>query len=129
MKAVSAGGVGPAGVSGHISPLRAPLVLLVSCVVTAGAACNRGRPAWVLMHPPEVRDESYPRGYRLLPRAPLAEWQSVAVFDTEAACEATREKNVDGSIDRAREEHGDDAKYELTVRRAVNAVCVTAEGK
>jgi hypothetical protein len=90
--------------------------------LAVAAACHRG-PAWVLLHPPEVRDESYPRGYRLVPAAPLAEWRSVAGFDSEAACQAARQKGVDDSIDRARAEHGDDAKYELTVRRAVNAVC------
>jgi hypothetical protein len=101
--------------------------LLVVLVSSAVAACNRGRPAWVLMHPPEVRDESYPKGHRLLTAAPVAEWRSVAAFDTEAACEAARQKNVDDSIDRARAEHGDDAKYDLTVRRAVHALCVTAD--
>jgi hypothetical protein len=85
-------------------------------------ACHR-RPAWVLLHPPEVRDESYPRGYRLLPAAPLADWHAVEGFADQDACEAARRKNVDQSIDRARAAHGDDAKYELTVRRAVHAVC------
>ena len=78
----------------------------------------------MLMHPPEVRDESYPKGYRLLSNAPVAEWRRVAEFDSEAACDAARTRDVDDSIDRARAEHGEDAKYELPVRRAVNAICV-----
>lgn len=101
--------------------------MLVASLAGA-AACHRA-PAWVLLHPPEVRDESYPRGWRLLPAAPLAEWRSVAGFDSEAACEAARKKDVDDSIDRAHAEHGEDAKYELTVRRAVNAVCARPEPK
>jgi hypothetical protein len=95
----------------------------------AGVACHRARPAWILMHPPEVRDESYPRGYRLLPAAPMSEWRRVAAFDTQDACEAARRRDVDDSIDRARAEHGDDAKYDLTVRRAVNAICTTGKRK
>ena len=99
-------------------------IALVSAVVAVGAACHRARPAWVLMHPPEVPDASYPRGYRLVPAAPIAEWRGVAAFDSEAACEAARKKDVDDSIDHARADHGDEAKYDLPVRRAVNAVCV-----
>jgi hypothetical protein len=76
------------------------------------------------MQPPEVRDDSYPKGYRLVTAAPLAEWHGVATFETEDGCRAAARKSVDDSIDRARAEHGDDAKFELSVRRAVNAVCV-----
>jgi hypothetical protein len=106
--------------------LRAPLVALVSSALVA-AACHRSRPAWFLLHPPEVRDDSYPKGYHLLTAAPLDQWRRVAAFDSEAACVAARQRNLDDSIDRARAEKGDDAKYDLTVRRAVNAVCVTPE--
>ncbi|HYR96532.1 MAG TPA: hypothetical protein VEM57_07320 [Candidatus Binatus sp.] len=109
-------------------PPRPASLLVVLIVGLAAVACTRPR-SWVLMQPPEVADESYPRGYRLVPTAPIAEWRSVAAFGTEAACDAARKKDVDDSIDHARVEHGKDAKYELGVRRAVNAVCVTRERK
>ena len=78
------------------------------------------------MQPPEVRNESYPRGYQLLPGAPLSDWRQVAAFDNEAACEEARQRRTDEAIDRARAAVGeDDAKYDLDVRRAVQARCVT----
>ena len=117
-----------AGVSGGMPRPLLLIVPLVACCL-ATAACVRSRSTWVLMHPPEVADESYPKGYRLVPTAPIGEWRRVDAFDTEDACEAARKKNLDDSIDRARVDHGEDAKYELTVRRAVNAVCVAAGGK
>ena len=77
------------------------------------------------MQPPEVRNESYPRGYQLLPGAPLSDWRQVAGFDSETACEEARQRRTDEALDRARAAVGeDDAKYDLDVRRAVNARCV-----
>jgi hypothetical protein len=108
--------------------MRRRAVVVWVGIVTA-VACAGARPAWTLMHPPEVRDDAYPKGYHLLSTAPLAEWRRVATFDSEAACEAARRRDVDDAIDRARAEHGAAAKYELGVRRAVNAICVAGGGK
>jgi len=102
---------------------RAALVTLL--LLGALTACLRPRPAWTLVQPPEVRNESSPRGYQLLPAAPLGEWHEVAAFDSELACEAARKERLDGAIVRARAAVGDDAKNDLDVRRAVNARCVT----
>jgi hypothetical protein len=79
---------------------------------------------WLLLHPPEVRDEAYPMGYHLLGEAPLGEWRLQTAFATERECDAARRRNIDETIDRARAEHGQAAKYELAVRRAVHARCV-----
>jgi hypothetical protein len=100
-------------------------VLLVLLLLGTLAACLRPRPSWTLVEPPEVRNENFPRGYQLLPTAPLDEWHRVATFASEAACEAARKGRLDDAIDRARAAVGDDARYDLDVRRAVNSRCVT----
>jgi len=108
--------------------LRSALLWAGVCLAIAG--CMRSRlPAatsddWVLVHPPEVREEGRPRGYRLLPEAPLSDWRPQASFATEVECNQAQRKNIDDSIDRARGAVGDQAKFELTVRRAVQALCV-----
>ena len=98
--------------------------LLAACLLAALTACMRPRATWTLMQPPEVRNESYPRGYQLLPGAPPSDWHQVAAFDNEAACEEARQRRTDEAIDRARAAVGEDAKYDLDVRRAVNARCI-----
>ena len=104
----------------------AATTLRAACLVVALGGCLRPRPAWMLLAPPEVRNESYPRGWQLLPGAPMSDWRRVAVFDSEAACEEARQRRTDDAIDRARATVGEDAKYDLDVRRAVNARCVAA---
>jgi len=99
--------------------------LLAACLLAA-LACMRPRPTWTLVQPPEVRNESYPRGFQLLPEAPMSDWREVAVFDSEAACEEARRRRTDEAIERARTAVGEEAKYDLDVRRAVNARCVAA---
>ena len=91
----------------------------------AALACMRPRPTWTLLQPPEVRNESYPRGFQLLPDAPVSDWRQVATFASEAACEEARQRQMDEAIDRAHAAVGEDAKYDLDVRRAVNARCVS----
>jgi hypothetical protein len=97
------------------------------------AACATGRLAgppstWLLVQPPEVRDADAPRGYRLLPRAPIGEWREQGAFATEAECLQARKDEVNRTIDTARAAYGEpEAKFDLTVRRAVNARCVEAE--
>jgi hypothetical protein len=95
-------------------------------LLAAAVACTRERSGWLLMQPPEVRDDAYPKGYHLLSGAPIAEWRRVATFDTEEACETARKQSTDDAIDQARETSGDEAKFDLTVRRAVNALCIRA---
>jgi hypothetical protein len=92
-------------------------------VLLIAAACAR-KPAWNLVHPPEVPNSAYPRGYQLLIDADTTQWHSVGTFESETACEAARKQNTDDSIDRARERYGPDAKFDLPVRRAVQARCV-----
>ena len=87
------------------------------------AACAP-RPAWKLLQPPEVANSAYPRGYQVLKDAAQTEWHSVEVFDSERACEAARKQRTDEAIDRAREQYGAEAKYDLAVRRAVHTRCV-----
>jgi hypothetical protein len=108
--------------------LRSLLLWATGCLALAGCVRFRAPAAtpgdWVLVHPPEVREEGRPKGYRLLPDAPLSDWRPQASFATEVECDQARRKNTDDSIDRARAEVGDQAKFELTVRRAVQALCV-----
>jgi hypothetical protein len=96
-------------------------------------ACSRLRPAserkaeWVMIRPPEVADAQAPRGYHLVPTAPESEWLHQACFASQAECDEAREANAETAIVRARASLGDDAKFDLDVRRAVNARCVRAE--
>ena len=80
-----------------------------------------------MIRPPEVADAQAPRGYHLVPTAPQAEWLRQARYVTQAECDEARETNAETAIVRARAALGDDAKFDLDVRRAVNARCVRAE--
>lgn len=102
---------------------RTPCVVLVGAAATLVAACATG-PRWHLVHPPEAPDAAAPGGGRLFPRAPVAEWRVVAAYETEDACDAARGDALEANLTRAHAEAGDDAKYDLGVRRAVNARCV-----
>jgi hypothetical protein len=95
----------------------------------AALACAPGRVRWQLLEPPEVANPSYPRGVQLLPNTPKTEWHAVGTFASEDACETARRERTDDAIDRARGAVGDEAKFELPVRRAVNAVCVGDAGR
>ena len=74
------------------------------------------------MQPPEMEDETAARGHRLVPGAPLSQWHEVAALGSEEECLAVKQLEIDRTIDRAREQVGADAKYELPVRRAVLAL-------
>jgi hypothetical protein len=110
--------------------MRRHLVLLGVLVALAACAHRHPKPirpwGWVLVHPPQERDASYPRGIHLLTRAPITSWQARAVFDTIEACETRKQQEVDRTIDDAWATVGPDAKNDLGVRRAVNARCVPA---
>ena len=81
---------------------------------------------WRLVYPPESPDAQYPKGVHLRRSAPLEEWTPGERYASEDACEIARLQKIDDAIDAARVTRGDDAKFELPVRRAVNARCVAA---
>ena len=106
---------------------RVPVVLALWLLA---AGCARVSPAtapeaWSLRYPPEALDTRYPKGVHLARSAPLSQWTVGDRFDSEDACEIARVQRIDAAIDEARITHGDEAKYELPVRRAVNARCVS----
>jgi hypothetical protein len=77
-----------------------------------------------LVQPPDVKDDRYPGGVHVRSDAPLDTWQRVAAFPTREDCESSRIARIDDTIDKARAEVGDRAKFQLPVRQAVNARCV-----
>jgi hypothetical protein len=96
-------------------------------LAAGGVACSVigvHRGGWRLIQPPEVEDAGAPRGRRLVSSAPTSQWHEVAALGSEAECLEAKRAEIDRTIDRARAEVGDEAKYELPVRRAVNARCV-----
>ena len=103
------------------------VVLLAAggCATQSAQRAQETVPAgWQLVHPPDVRDERYPGGFHIRSDAPLEAWTQVAVFKTRDDCESSKITRIDDSIDKAMVEVGDQAKYQLPVRRAVNARCV-----
>ena len=80
-----------------------------------------------LIHPPARPEADFPGGYRLLTKAPLADWQVVARFDDRDACEKAKRAASEDAVVTARARAGDQAKYDLSVRRAVNARCVPTD--
>lgn len=91
-------------------------------LVLAGCATQR----WALLYPPERADPAAPKGVRLVPRAPLDQWSTQATFSSADACRRRLDADARAAVDRARATAGDDAKYELPLRRAVSARCVPA---
>ena len=75
------------------------------------------------MFPPMVRDDRYPRGFRIQSDAPASLWTSEAVFESREHCDQARRDRIDEEIDKAKLVYDADAKNELPVRRAVNARC------
>ena len=110
--------------------MRSGRILLAACSLLCAACAKHldstfGRPPrWLLLSPPEVDDERFPRGRRVVVEAPLTEWRGEAVFEAEDQCERARRANTDDAIDRARAAYGADAKNDLAVRHAVHARCV-----
>lgn len=109
--------------------MRSARVLSLLLLV-GSAACAPRRPAgpWLLVHPPGVQDPSAPRGIRLLPQAPISEWQPQGAFRTQEECAQAKKARIDKTIDRARASDGEkEAPFHPDVRRSVNAQCVWAE--
>ena len=98
------------------------LPLLAACAHPRGA--TEPIADWRLVYPPEIPDEHYPKGVHLLGAAPISDWTAAEAYASREACEAARARRIDETIDQARLEHGDAAKFELPVRRAVNARCI-----
>jgi hypothetical protein len=96
-------------------------------VAVAGACATRD--AFQLMHPPAQPEADFPGGYRLLPKAPIADWSVVRRFPDRDACEKAKRAAAKDAVEKAQERSGDQAKYDLDLRRAVHARCVpvTAE--
>jgi hypothetical protein len=99
-------------------------ILAASLLALAGACASRD--GFRLMHPPAQPQSNFPGGYRLLTKAPLADWSVVGRFPDRDACEQAKRAAADDAVATARARSGDEAKYDLGVRRAVNARCVPA---
>ncbi len=59
------------------------------------AVAGDGLKEWYLMEPPV--DNSSNVGYGVLDQAPLTQWNRIATYSTEAACEAKRSETVQAS--------------------------------
>jgi hypothetical protein len=107
---------------------------VVVLLVAGGGCAARSTPrepvvaarGYELICPPDVPDTRYPGGVHVVGDAPTSKWRHVALFVTLEECESSRITRIDDSIDEARRRVGDKAKFELPVRRAVNARCVAA---
>lgn len=112
--------------------MRTSTATLLLAVSLAMPGCTRAHPStmaandWRIVYPPESPDAQYPKGIHLRRSAPLEEWTAGDRYASEDACETARLQKIDDAIDTARLTRGDDAKFELPVRRAVNARCVAA---
>ena len=110
-----------------IGTLLTVLILSGGCAARAVERVqSAASPGYQLILPPAVADKGYPGGFHVQSDAPVASWHQVAAFATRDACESSRIARIDDSIDKARIEVGDRAKYQLPVRRAVRARCVVA---
>jgi hypothetical protein len=107
--------------------MRAWCLVLVALLAPG---CPRPRAAaatHVLAEPPEVADAGAPRGRRLLPAAPPAQWRVVARFPSVDACEAARAERFLAALERARGRVAEaEVPADLDVRRTVNARCLGA---
>jgi len=112
--------------------MRTSTATLLVAFSLAVPCCTRSHPStmaaadWRLVYPPESPNAQYPKGIHLQRSAPLDEWTPGERYASEDACETARLQKIDDAIDTARITHGDDVKFELPVRRAVNARFVSA---
>ena len=104
--------------------MRVAWLVVLGGALVAGACACATPDAVRLVHPPAAPNAAFPGGVRLLTKAPLGDWEVVARFASRAECEEARLAATEDTISRARALVGDDAKYDLDVRRAVNARCV-----
>jgi hypothetical protein len=109
--------------------LRMLALMTGALAVLTGCA---GRDAFRLVHPRAEQATDFPGGFRLLTKAPLADWEVTRRFTSRDACEQAREATIQQAIEHAHATLGPDAKDDLDVRRAVHARCVRTarvEGK
>jgi hypothetical protein len=99
-------------------------IAAVSLLALAGACATRD--GFRLVHPPGRPEANFPGGYRLLTNAPLADWSVVGQFPDRDACEQAKRAAAEDAVTTAQARAGDKAKYDLDLRRAVNARCVRA---
>ena len=99
-------------------------IAAASLLAFAGACATRD--GFRLVHPPARPEANFPGGYRLLTKAPLADWSVVGQFPDRDACEQAKLAAAEDAVVTARARAGDQAKYDLDVRSAVNARCVPA---
>lgn len=97
---------------------------VLAALLLAGACVSTTHDAFRLIHPPAAPDAAFPGGYRLLTKAPPGDWEVAARFASRDACEQAKRSATEDAVIRARARVGDAAKYDLDVRRAVNARCV-----
>lgn len=106
-------------------PMRRATMTAAGLACGLALACGATQ-RWHLLHPPESLDPDAPGGIRLLPRTPMAEWRIAGTYAGRDECLAARDAAWDENLGRARAAVGDDAKYDVGVRRAVQARCVRA---
>ena len=107
--------------------MRAWMGRMIGGTLLALASACATHDGFQLVHPPARPEASFPGGYRLLTKAPLADWQVVARFDDREACEKAKRAAGEDAVVTARARAGDDAKYDLDLRRAVHARCVPSK--
>lgn len=95
--------------------------MVLAAGLAGASACASAR--WRLLEPPVAKNANYPGGVQVLPQAEPARWEVVDSYGSETACLAARRQRTDAAIDRAKATAGDDAKYDIAVRRAVNSRC------
>lgn len=102
--------------------------LIVALIISGGCSARsvqRGQvvasQSYQLIVPPEMRDEHYPGGLHIRPDAPRSTWHQVAVFATNEECESSRITRIDDSIDKARAEVGEQAKYAFVYLHTLRA--------
>jgi hypothetical protein len=75
----------------------AVLITVVSLIAPLDLLAGEGTKGWYLLEPPV--DETSNVLFGILNQAPLTQWNRIATYDTEAACEYKRSQAVQASRD------------------------------
>ena len=75
----------------------AVLIIVVSLVAPFDPLAGEGTKGWYLLEPPV--DETSNVLFGILNQAPLTQWNRIATYHTEAACEYKRNEAVQASRD------------------------------
>ena len=73
------------------------LITVLSLIAPFDALAGEGTKGWYLLEPPV--DETSNLLFGILNHAPLTQWNRIATYDTEAACEYKRNEAVQASRD------------------------------